>query len=1128
MKHPLSHLWQCAKSCLAANASGSPQFAGRSLSFESLERRELLAAAGLVDVGAQPEGALSGKIVYTHGGHGITGDFPNSGDWSFQRPLLLDMIEDLGNQDQMTFFADYLFRAGATVVPLRPVGHQPNEVVLDNDDTEVTFSGAWTDSSASIYFGDAGDVPYRFASKSVTETAFARYRPNIPESGFYPVYSWTRSGSDRVDNQLYRINHTGGTTEVTVDHRRVGNGTVYLGSYYFEAGTDGYVDISNRSDDTSGSVVVADMIRFGNGVGDITQSGTISGRNREDEAGLYWIEWHVAHSQGISTTEYRTSSSDRSATVGASPRYAEYMNRSTDGSLSDRVFVSFHSNAGGGRGVVGLHNTANGGDTPNQLLLAQLLGQEVNDDLVDQNGQFEHNWSNRGSNVTFQASFNYGEISNSVINNEFDATIVETGFHDSQLDAELMRDPDVRDAIARATYQGLVRYFNSVDAGATLVTLLPGKVTDIRAETAGADSVTVSWSPPVANTYNGGTATGYRIYGSTDGYGFDGGTLVAGGGTTNHTFTGLDSSEGAYYFKVVAVNDGGESAASEVVAALPNTGPKSILIVNGFDRLSRQQNPVQSGAERVRPRQSNSFDYAVQVTEAIEANSADLVVDTASNEAVIAGDVLLSNYLAVVWISGEESTTDDTFDASEQSLIGNYLNSGGQLFVSGSEIGWDLDASGNGTAFYNDSLRADYVSDDANTYDVAGATGSIFEGLSFSFDDGSLFYNTEFPDVITELGGATRALNYVGGSGGGAAIQYDSGASTKLVHFAFPFETITSDVDRTAVFSRVLSFFDFDVTLSDVDLVLDNDDGAAIYSESGGWTTAGSTGYNGTTYRFAPAGTSATAQWNFGLPFAGQGEVFVQYRSGSNRTSDTVYQIDTGSGSETVSISQKVDDLTWVSLGNFDFTAGAHHVLLDAGASSGGSVVIADAVRIVVPVPVTANADFDNDNDVDGSDFLAWQRGFGTTGTATIEQGDANGDTDVDANDLAIWQTQFGTTPEASVVTGAIAISSQSPSDLTSTDTQILDTQLLPALAQRVSLLQESTSLQQENQSYDASETGQKSDQKATPTSRAYRPSVRKPVAPSSSQVRQQREDAKQDAFAELAFVELELLRFDL
>ncbi len=810
MEHSLGHLWRRTKGLFAPKQHRPALSDRRSLRFEPLERRELLAAAGLVDVGTQPAGGLSDKIVYTHGGHGITGDSPSAGSWGFQRPLLLNMIEDLGNQDQMTFFADYLFRAGATVVPLRPVGHQPNEVVLDNDDPEVTFVGSWSNSSSTIYFGDAGDVPYRFASTSATETAYARYRPNIPESGFYPVYSWTRVGSDRVE-QLYRINHTGGITEVKVNHRRVGNGTVYLGTYYFEAGTDGFVDISNRSDDPNGSVVIADMIRFGNGVGDVVQSGTTSGRDREDEAGLYWVEWHVERSQGVPTSEYRVTSDDRSATVSLAPRYAEYMNRASDGSLSDRVFVSFHSNAGGGsaRGVLGLYNGNNNPATatPNQFLLANTLALEVNNDLVAQNGQFEHNWQNRGSAVTLDRSdIEFGEINNLRINNEFDATIIETGFHDNTQDAQMLRDPKVRDALARATYQGLVRYFNSVDSGATSLTMLPGQVTDVRAETAGEGAVTISWTPPTANSYNGGPPTGYRIYGSTDGYGFDGGTFVAGGGTRSLTLEGLDPDEGAYYFKVVAVNQGGESVGSEVVAAMPNAGPKGILIVNGFDRLTRQQNPVQAGADRVRPRQSNSFDYSVQVAEAIEANAPGLVVDTTSNEALIDGDVDLTDYEAVVWISGEESSADDTFNATEQSLVTTYLDGGGKLLVTGAEIGWDLDNLNNGRAFYNNQLKADYVSDDANTYNVQGIAGSIFEGLSFSFDDGSIYYDSEFPDRISPLGGAISSLTYVGGSGGNAAIQFDGG-DTKIVNFGFPFETITTASDRAAVMDRVLEFF---------------------------------------------------------------------------------------------------------------------------------------------------------------------------------------------------------------------------------------------------------------------------------------------------------------------------------
>lgn len=857
MKNPKHKFIQRLKSFLLGRKNKTSTIslhllaAGISLSYEVLEPRIALSAQGLVDVGTQPEGALSGKIVYTHAGHGFTANNTGSGAWGFQRPLLLNMIEDTGNQDQMTYFADYLFRAGATVVPLRPVGHQPNEIILDNDDVEVTFTGAWSDSGASIYFGDVGDVPYRFASTSATETATAEYRPNVTEAGFYPVYAWTRYGSDRASDQLYRINHSGGSTEVTVNHRRVGNGLVYLGTYHFETGTEGSVEISNRSSEL-GRVVIADMIRFGNGVGDIDRGGGISGKDREDEAGLYWVQWHVDRSQGIPDSEYRVSTSDSSATVSLAPRYAEYMNRSTDGSLSDRVFVSYHSNAATtlARGVLALYNGNNNPSsaTPNQFLLANTLGREVNDDLVDQNGQFEHDWFDRGTVVTLDRSdIEFGEISNLRINNEFDATILETGFHDNTEDAQLLRDPKVRDALARATYQGVVKYFNSVDSGATPTTMLPGKPTDVYTDSAGDGTVSILWTPPTVNTYNGDAPTGYRIYGSTNGYGFDGGTFVAGGGTTSFTFNNLDSNEGTYYFKVVAVNAGGESPASEVMAVTPNLGAKDILIVNGFDRHDRFLNPTQPGGsggtglnERVRPRQNNSFDYTVQVASAIEANSPKLVVDSASNEAVIAGDVDLDDYEAVIWISGEESSVDDTFDTTEQTLVTNYLSDGGKLFVSGAEIGWDLDHLDYGRAFYNDQLKAVYVSDDANTYNVQGAAGSIFAGLSFSFDEGSIFYDAQFPDQINPLGGATSALTYVGGSGGNAAVVFDGGA-TQVVNFGFPFETITTASDRNAVMDRVLDFFGIEEPAADFnsDTRVNGADALAFYRGFG--TVSGAT-----------------------------------------------------------------------------------------------------------------------------------------------------------------------------------------------------------------------------------------------------------------------------------------------
>ena len=138
---------------------------------QTLEPRVLL---------AQPTGALTGKIVYTVGGHGITADYPGSGQWATQRGDNNDLVEDFGNQDQMTAYVNYLFNAGATVVPLRPVGHQTNEVVVDN--AQATFTGTWSNGADTPYFGKAGDaVKYRAATATAQETAVARYTPNIPK-----------------------------------------------------------------------------------------------------------------------------------------------------------------------------------------------------------------------------------------------------------------------------------------------------------------------------------------------------------------------------------------------------------------------------------------------------------------------------------------------------------------------------------------------------------------------------------------------------------------------------------------------------------------------------------------------------------------------------------------------------------------------------------------------------------------------------------------------------------------------------------------------------------------------------------------------------------------------------------
>ncbi len=792
----------------------------RSYRIESLEPRLALAAAGLVPIGAQPTGPLTGKIVYTSGGHGIEyeGGSTNGG-WLTDRPEYSEIVEDFGNQDQLIYFSDYLLRAGATVVPMRPVGHQLNEVVLDNDSAGVTYSGVWTDSTSGGRWYDedygavADAVRYRSASTSAgSETAVATYTPNIPEEGFYPVYVWASAGTNRT-SQLYKVNHTGGQTQIRVDHSMVGNGWVYLGTFHFDGGSSsvaGSVQISNEGAD--GKVVIADAVRFGNGMGDLKEgaggfgTGTVSGYPREDESSYFWLYRGI----GLGITP---SSVLGTGNVSAPSNMAQHMNQNTN-PFGTSVYIGFHSNGTTGdpatataRGAIGLIDSD--AATPHQSDLALFTGRQINQDMQALNGTFEHNWSTRTSH---SSSGGFGEIDLGA-SAEMDATIIEVGFHDNTQDSQLLRDPKVRDQIGRSTYEAVLEYFDAWGGltSPTTVASAP-KISSVVSNASG--EVTLTWAAGQSGGVYGAAATGYRIYASIDGYGFDGGTLVAGGGTTSATLSGFDPTI-PYFFKIVAVNAGGESKSSEVLNVLPSGGPKQLLVVNGFDRFDRTLNarypyysPAGNLTDRVWARYNNSFDYVAQVATSIHAAAPGVHVASASNEAIISGAVSLADYDAVIWILGEESTADDTFNATEQTKVEQFIAAGGHLFTSGAEIGWDLDQQNNGRTFFESSLKGNYVADDAGAYNVTAAAGGIFTGLSFSFDNGSKFYDAEFPDVIAPQAGAVQALTYSGGSGGSAGIQVPgTDGRGSVVMFGFPFETITTAANRAAVMDRVLDFF---------------------------------------------------------------------------------------------------------------------------------------------------------------------------------------------------------------------------------------------------------------------------------------------------------------------------------
>ena len=217
-----------------------------------------------------------------------------------------------------------------------------------------------------------------------------------------------------------------------------------------------------------------------------------------------------------------------------------------------------------------------------------------------------------------------------------------------------------------------------------------------------------------------------------------------------------------------------------------------MLIVDGFDRWQAEplvDNPLQA-----------SHDFAVAHALAL---SGAVVWDSASNEAVAAGETDLAAYDAVLWMLGEESTEHETFDPTEQELITQYLDDGGHLLASGAEIGWDLVANGDpaDASFFSDVLRAEYVGDDSATWAVVGTDGPA-AGLPLSgfFTPATLV--AEFADELAPGRGSVGVIDYVGGFGGTAAV-----ASEQVVLLGFPFETLDNPQSQAELMAGVLQAF---------------------------------------------------------------------------------------------------------------------------------------------------------------------------------------------------------------------------------------------------------------------------------------------------------------------------------
>jgi hypothetical protein len=122
------------------------------------------------------------------------------------------------------------------------------------DDAKAELQGFATVSSASTPFVDDG---YRHDGNEERGKQRARYRPELPRAGKYEVRLSYAANPNRATNVPVTVVHAEGKTLVKVNERKtppLEKAFVSLGTFRFERGTTGYVEIGNA--DVDGYVVI--------------------------------------------------------------------------------------------------------------------------------------------------------------------------------------------------------------------------------------------------------------------------------------------------------------------------------------------------------------------------------------------------------------------------------------------------------------------------------------------------------------------------------------------------------------------------------------------------------------------------------------------------------------------------------------------------------------------------------------------------------------------------------------------------------------------------------------------------------------------------------------------------------
>ena len=607
-----------------------------------------------------------------------------------------------------------------------------------------------------------------------------------------------------------------------------------------------------------------------------------SGMPSFTEGALYWMQWAGVDSTILSKydNDYTSDYGDRGAWVGWMSGGSR-TNPKADGlNIPIDLSFAFHTDAGttpddsiiGTLSIYtlmcdGSDKFANGEDRLQQRMYADFVQTEIVNDI---RRKFNPEWSRRG---LWDRS--YSESRTATV----PAMLLELLSHQNFADMKFGLDPSFRFTVSRAVYKGMLKYLSARYGCEYVVQPLP--VNSFASSFTDSGSVRLSWKATVDSLEATATPTGYILQTRIDDGAFDSGRVLDGVKISGNEITAeVSITPGHIYsYRVTAFNDGGKSFPSETLSVgIPESGNgKSVLIVNNFTRVSApawfdspeyagfnadldagvpyvreinfigpqyqfrrelpwldDDNPGFGAAwtdEAGKVFAGNTFDYCGIHGKALMAagyafhssSVAAFSTDRTLAQSDVALDLICGKQITTVVGTGKVPDRFQVFPTDLQQAIKRYTADGGNVLVSGANIGtdiWDGIYPVHKDSVYT-ALTKEFVEKTLGyrwmtNYASRNATvkaknnGAITigtPGIQFHKDRNPFIYCVETPDGIVPASDKAQSFLRYSDTEISAGTCFE-GEGYRTVCIGFPIEVIKGEQCTESLIKDIMKFLD--------------------------------------------------------------------------------------------------------------------------------------------------------------------------------------------------------------------------------------------------------------------------------------------------------------------------------